>query len=156
MHKPKKLQGARMKKGLAGLILVVMAGTATAAMATDAYVSVTFNSTLVFRRSPADAPKIGGGQEDYSVRISCMGMKDCQGHLSRIGRLMDGASVAKGGGCEGPASARIDFVSNAAGDTGSEQIDFYGDGKCFKRGGKHYIAQRSVFDILNKKPVHDW
>lgn len=123
-------------------------------------VLIEYIDVTLMRRSLDSAPVIGSGAEDYSVKIGCMGKADC---IAKIRSIYDLISIKKNtvASCKAPIYARVtitpDLVSYGESEKNeSEVYDIDYTGKCVNYGGSSYEIKKSVFEILNTKPISSW
>lgn len=122
-------------------------------------VSIVFTDTDIFRRTLDSAPAIGEGNEDCSVKIGCMGRADC---LARIRLIYDLISTKKNfvSSCKTPIYARVTITPDLGyGESEEKEAEIYDidyTGTCVNHRNSSYEIKKSIFGILNTKPIKDW
>ena len=123
-------------------------------------VSIVFTDTNVFRRTLDSAPTIGAGMDDYAVKIGCMGQRDC---VAKIQSIYDLISIKKHvvGSCKTPIYARVTLSPDSVGygESDKNEVEVYDidyTGKCVNYRGSSYEIRKSIFKILNTKPISKW
>ncbi len=123
-------------------------------------VSIVFTDTNVFRRSLDSAPIIGEGMEDYTVKIGCMGKSDC---IAKIRLIYDLVSIKSRPvkSCKTPIYARVTLSPDSVGygESDKNEVEIYDidhTGTCVTYQGNSYKIRKSIFYILNTKPINKW
>ncbi|WP_040393462.1 hypothetical protein [Cellvibrio sp. BR] len=124
------------------------------------YVQILYNDSSVLRRSLNSAPVIGEGNEDYSVKIGCMGKSDCVTKIRSIYGLLSTKKRNKKK-CITPIYIKVSIApdSVAFGESITDEIEVYEidyTGKCVNYLGSSFKIEKSIYDILNEEPVKNW
>jgi hypothetical protein len=121
-------------------------------------INIIYNDVKIFRKSPNSAPIIGGGKEDYALRIGCLGMDDCIKKIPNVYGLLS-ARKSIGKACKNPiyASIEIQFAASAYGiERPDEKYQVDSSGKCLLFNGKYFKLKKSLFEIFYENPISSW